>query len=635
MKKNTLYLVLMLLGITINAQIIPDDGMVASYPFNGNANDESGNGNDGNVIGAILTTDRSGNQNSAYIFDGVNDYIDCGVDPIGNNSSFSISLWFYPTSKNDDTADLLLNGDPKNQYIISSGGQSSLSVGYALVWNNGYVRFLRHTDNELFDTEYDGIYEDNNWHHFVGTYSTSEHTISAYVDGNLVDCVEGTDSIFNNVFNKLTVGKPNEAYHNYFQGKVDDIVIYNRVLDEMEIKGLYSEISVKPSLTEAIVGNTIEISIVCNKLLSEEDNIISYQFDFNFDNTKLEFVEASLNETMAEGGEIEINTDKTNSISVGYMTSTALTGAGDLIKLKFRAIGRGSSNLDIQNFYFNSMPVTYISNSSLIVINSYGDVDANGKVMAYDAALTLQYSVGLDPLPSIDPLPWEDWRKIVADVDQTSGITANDAAEILKYSVGKITQFPVENENKNGSIENADVNLEVKNNEIIFKASGELYGLNIVTQNTSGLENPIVLDSDMLIATNITDSIYAIGICTAYSLNENETFLKIPYTNEESVTFELVVNQTYKTVTVDLISGISMIDSDIISIFPNPVENVLNINGLSTNLAVKIYNITGGVVFEKKNVNNSINISELAKGTYLIQLYNHNELLFSKKILKN
>ena len=47
-----------------------NDGLVAYYPFNGNANDESGNGNHGIVDGAALSMDRFGNLNSAYLFDG-------------------------------------------------------------------------------------------------------------------------------------------------------------------------------------------------------------------------------------------------------------------------------------------------------------------------------------------------------------------------------------------------------------------------------------------------------------------------------------------------------------------------------------------------------------------------------------
>ena len=71
-----------------------NSGLAAYYPYNGNANDESGNGNHGTVFGASLTTDRSGNADSAYSFDGVNDYIDIGKDAsLKMTDGLSISAW--------------------------------------------------------------------------------------------------------------------------------------------------------------------------------------------------------------------------------------------------------------------------------------------------------------------------------------------------------------------------------------------------------------------------------------------------------------------------------------------------------------------------------------------------------------
>ena len=70
-----------------------DEGLVAYWPMDGNAEDASGNGNDGTVSGATLVEDRNGNTNSAYYFDGVNDMIN-----IGNNVKpafpISVSVWF-------------------------------------------------------------------------------------------------------------------------------------------------------------------------------------------------------------------------------------------------------------------------------------------------------------------------------------------------------------------------------------------------------------------------------------------------------------------------------------------------------------------------------------------------------------
>ncbi len=72
------------------------------------------------------------------------------------------------------------------------------------------------------------------------------------------------------------------------------------------------------------------------------------------------------------------------------------------------------------------------------------DVDDDGVILAYDAALTLQYSVGIDPMPILDPLPWEPWRDSTANVDGAGDITAFDAGMILQYSAGIISEFSSE-----------------------------------------------------------------------------------------------------------------------------------------------------------------------------------------------
>ena len=79
---------------------VPTNGLVGWWPFNSNANDESGNGNNGTVNGAILTTDRFGQANSAYSFDGVND----NISPLQNNlpigtTARSVSVWFLRISQ--------------------------------------------------------------------------------------------------------------------------------------------------------------------------------------------------------------------------------------------------------------------------------------------------------------------------------------------------------------------------------------------------------------------------------------------------------------------------------------------------------------------------------------------------------
>ena len=77
-----------------------DLGLVAWYPFDGNASDMSGNGNHGTVHGATLGTDRHGRAGEAYSFDGVNDHITVPhVNQLdGMNYGLTLSVWLNQTT---------------------------------------------------------------------------------------------------------------------------------------------------------------------------------------------------------------------------------------------------------------------------------------------------------------------------------------------------------------------------------------------------------------------------------------------------------------------------------------------------------------------------------------------------------
>ncbi len=95
----------LILGFTgIGQADMPKNGLVAEYLFDGDANDTSGNGNHGTVNGAILTSDRNGNTNSAYSCDGLDDYIKTN-HPDLDSQSLSISVWFRLAGHNPYTAD--------------------------------------------------------------------------------------------------------------------------------------------------------------------------------------------------------------------------------------------------------------------------------------------------------------------------------------------------------------------------------------------------------------------------------------------------------------------------------------------------------------------------------------------------
>lgn len=96
--------------------------------------------------------------------------------------------------------------------------------------------------------------------------------------------------------------------------------------------------------------------------------------------------------------------------------------------------------------HLNSFPLTHVVPGVLrtldLNLQATGDVDGDGAVRAYDASLVLQAVVGKDPLPELDPIPWEPQRVTAADVDGNGEIQAMDASHILRYLVGLITDWP-------------------------------------------------------------------------------------------------------------------------------------------------------------------------------------------------
>jgi hypothetical protein len=122
MKIRKSALVLALIGLPLSVGLgghqtatadISDD-LVAYYPFNGNANDETGHGYDGTVDGATLTDDRFGHPTSAYRFDGSNDKILIGHEPnFPSWDTYAVSVWFLFERRWGRSGDRLWSEDPQ------------------------------------------------------------------------------------------------------------------------------------------------------------------------------------------------------------------------------------------------------------------------------------------------------------------------------------------------------------------------------------------------------------------------------------------------------------------------------------------------------------------------------------------
>jgi len=204
-------------------------GLVGYWPFCGNANDESGNGNDGVVNGATLTEDRFGDVNSAYTFEGTDITI-----PIPNTTfqgDFTISVWAQLNTFSSDYP-MFLQGE--NCYFdlgyINSNGYSNgqEGIGFAFSqgcavgdWSGGVNRAVT----------------SSNWSHI--TVIGKENLIYFYLDGVLVDLTEtNVVNQSNTLGSYITIGRGIWSYQ-YFSGQVDDLAIYNRALTPDEVAALY------------------------------------------------------------------------------------------------------------------------------------------------------------------------------------------------------------------------------------------------------------------------------------------------------------------------------------------------------------------------------------------------------------
>ena len=155
---------------------------MADYPFNGNANDASGNGNNGTVYGATLTTDRFGNPNSAYYFNGLSDYID-----IPNNSSqqittnqLTLAAWVNLNSAVGVTQWRIVN---KQQVDGIAWGLEIFGSGYCGATGNNVIFHDSNGSTWVNCLAQEINLAPQTWYHLVATDSNG--VVNIYVNGML------------------------------------------------------------------------------------------------------------------------------------------------------------------------------------------------------------------------------------------------------------------------------------------------------------------------------------------------------------------------------------------------------------------------------------------------------------------
>ena len=215
-------------------------GLKGYWPFCGNAIDESGNGNNGTVSGAMLAADRFGNPAKAYFFDGNNDVINTNLSS-GFSNQFTIQAWVKTSSLEE--AGIVSSRTSQIQF----NGLYYSNTQKAEVWisSPSLANYISAPPP----------INDNKWHHVLGVFNGTSGKI--FLDGVLENT---SNTQFNISINSpFFFGYDNFPNQNrYFNGLLDDIAIWNRALSPEEITQLYEIQSCATPLAVSISGAGIQ-----------------------------------------------------------------------------------------------------------------------------------------------------------------------------------------------------------------------------------------------------------------------------------------------------------------------------------------------------------------------------------------
>lgn len=218
---------------------IPLDGLVAYYPLNGNANDASGNGNNGTVVGATFNAGEG--KDGAYVFDG-NDYIniDVTIDDLATTTQGTLSAWVKPVGATPSSYNGIIGfGDANAPEYVWIAIEQTTGVVYGNSRVASVGKWMIKTNSNPFS--------DNVWAYVVLVHNGTEPKI--YINGVAVAqtfSLSTDKTVWFSGSPELDTGRIGDLNRNnfgedlFFNGSIDEVAIYSRALSEAEILQIYN-----------------------------------------------------------------------------------------------------------------------------------------------------------------------------------------------------------------------------------------------------------------------------------------------------------------------------------------------------------------------------------------------------------
>jgi hypothetical protein len=234
--KKIIYLTFLLSGFSLFSQVNLTSDLKVCMPFNGNASDVSGNGFNGSVLSATLTTDRFGNTNSAYQF---NSAFNSGISvptfsAMAPTNELTISMWAKADVVTSNCL-FILDPDSQTDRCVGCAQYTHLSNSM-MIWDYGSILSNGRST-------YTNVPSDvSNWHHYVFIVSQTGNMKQMYCDGAIkINTTYGGTCTNKNKPFLIGGGYSNGTSTQIrWNGKIDDVCIYNRALNASEVAALYA-----------------------------------------------------------------------------------------------------------------------------------------------------------------------------------------------------------------------------------------------------------------------------------------------------------------------------------------------------------------------------------------------------------
>ncbi len=224
-------------------------GLVGWWKLDGNANDSTPNGGNGTLVNSpTLVANRKGQANSAYAFNGLDTQITIPDSAaLSPTAEVTVSAWVYGSV--EDTS----YGDGSTVGIVAKDVSDGLgNPPYAIQVTNGTARcFINNPSNQVVNLSSNSALTDNTWQLITCTFDGS--TIKVYVDGVFKNSTSQTGPIAD-TSNVLRIGQQKSGFTRTFNGSIDDVRVYNRVLGADEIQQLYDSYGSSASVSDLQKG---------------------------------------------------------------------------------------------------------------------------------------------------------------------------------------------------------------------------------------------------------------------------------------------------------------------------------------------------------------------------------------------